>query len=240
MVSAGLAVDGAVITLACVTAARSSSNAFLKRLSGCFLVVEGPDGSGKSTQQKRLAVALRGAGLVVREAPDPGGTPVGDKIREILLDPIHAEMCVRTEAMLYMASRAQLVDQVIRPALARGEVVLGDRFVPSTVAYQGAAGGLSAEEIELLARVACGATLPDLVLVFDVDEQTAAKRLNPLLDRMEAKGAEFHRRVRASYLAQAEGNPGRFAVVDARGGPDEVERNVHESLRRWVDARPAR
>ncbi len=217
-----------------------SKPAFLKQLAGCFLVVEGPDGSGKSTQQKRLAGALRSLGLVVREAPDPGGTPVGDRIRQILLDPIHGEMCVRTEAMLYMASRAQLVDQVIRPALARGEVVLGDRFVPSTVAYQGAAGGLSAGEIDLLARVACGATLPDLVLVFDVDEHVAASRLNPLLDRMEAKGAEFHRRVRASYLAQAKANPKHFAVIDASGQPDEVERNVHAAIAAWLKARPAR
>ncbi len=220
--------------------APSPKPAFLKQLAGCFLVVEGPDGSGKSTQHKRLSASLRSLGLVVREAPDPGGTPVGDRIRHILLDPIHAEMCVRTEAMLYMASRAQLVDQVIRPALSRGEVVLGDRFVPSTIAYQGAAGGLSPEEIDLLARVACGPTLPDLVLLFDVNEHTAASRLNPLLDRMEAKGAEFHRRVRASYLEQAKANPAHFAVIDASGDPDQVEHNVHVAIKKWLDARPGR
>lgn len=211
--------------------------AWLRGLAGRFVVFDGPDGSGKSTQLKIFTAAAREAGLTVREAPDPGGTPVGDRIRAILLDPIHAEMCVRTEAMLYMASRAQLVEQVIRPALARGELVVGDRFVSSTLAYQGTAGGLSPEEIMALGRVACGEVWPHLTVVFDADERTAARRLSPLLDRMEQKGAEFHRRVRAGFLAQAKADPSRHAVVDASGEQSEVTARLMLAVRRWAESR---
>lgn len=211
--------------------------AWMSRLAGKFVVFDGPDGSGKSTQLKVFTSAAREAGLVVREAPDPGGTPVGDRIRAILLDPMHQEMCVRTEAMLYMASRAQLVDQVIRPALARGELVMGDRFVSSTLAYQGTAGGLTPGEIMAVAQVACGEVWPHLTVVFDADERTAAKRLSPLLDRMEQKGAEFHRRVRAGFLAQAKADPTRHAVVDAGGEQAEVTARLMLAVRRWAEAR---
>jgi len=139
--------------------------------------------------------------------------------------------------MLFMASRAQLVEEVIRPARERGEVVLGDRFVPSTLAYQGAAGGLTADEITRVAEVACGDVRPDLVLVFDVDEATAARRLNPLLDRMEAKGAAFHRKVREGYLAQAKGRPDEFAVIDARGDEATVTTLMLETLRTRLGAK---
>lgn len=212
---------------------------WLSALRGRFLAFEGPDGSGKSTQLKRLGRLCRGVGLTVVEARDPGGTVIGEEIRTILLrrrdnDPASADLAVRCETMLFMASRAQLVEEVIRPARARGEVVLGDRFVASTLAYQGAAGGLTREEILRVAEVACGEVTPDLVLVFDVDEATAARRLNPLLDRMEAKGAAFHAKVREGYLAQAREWPGRYAVIDARGSEDEVTGAMLEGLRAWA------
>jgi dTMP kinase len=211
-----------------VAAARAHGDvSWLARLRGKFVVFEGPDGSGKSTQLKTLGALCKAQGLKVVEARDPGGTFIGEEIRELLLKrrdhvPGAADMAVRCETMLFMASRAQLVDEVIRPARSRGEVVLGDRFVPSTLAYQGAAGGMTREEIESAARVACGDVRPDVVLVFDVDESTAARRLNPLLDRMEAKGAAFHKKVREGYLAQAKERPEEFVVIDARGGADEV------------------
>ncbi|MGP1310246.1 MAG: dTMP kinase [Phycisphaerales bacterium] len=220
-----------------VAAARSHGDlSWLSRLAGRFVVFEGPDGSGKSTQLKALGALCRREGLKVVEARDPGGTFIGEEIRDLLLKrrdhvPGAAEMAVRCETMLFMASRAQLVDEVIRPARSRGEVVLGDRFVPSTLAYQGAAGGMTREEIEAAARVACGEVRPDAVLVFDVDERTAAHRLNPLLDRMEAKGAAFHKKVREGYLAQAEERPDEFVVIDARGGADEVTGLMLDALK---------
>jgi dTMP kinase len=210
---------------------------FLRAYAGRFIVFDGPDGSGKSTQFRRLMEASREAGLTVCEVREPGGTEVGERIRDILLDPIHTEMALRCEMMLYMASRAQLVEQRIRPALARGELVLADRFVSSTFAYQGAAGGLPEAEIMAVAQAACGtqgtpgACWPHLVVVFDVDEHTAQSRLNPLLDRMEQKGAEFHRQVRAGYLDQAKKDPEHYAVIDARKEPGAVTVAMMRMLR---------
>ena len=211
--------------------AGDSDSAWLARLAGRFVVFDGPDGSGKSTQFRRLAALARAAGVTVCEVREPGGTPVGERIREILLDPIHDEMALRCEMMLYMASRAQLVEQRIRPALERRELVLADRYVSSTLAYQGAAGGIPTDEILDVARVACRGAWPDLVVVFDVDETTAAQRLNPLLDRMELKGAEFHARVRRGYLDQADRDPAGYAVVDASQDEDAVTRATLDALR---------
>lgn len=217
-------------------------------LAGRFIVFDGPDGSGKSTQFQRLAARCRDAGVTVCEVREPGGTRVGERIREILLDPAHAEMALRCEMMLYMASRAQLVEERIRPALVRGEFVLADRYVSSTLAYQGAAGGLPIDEIMAVARAACGpepaptgavgageaavGAWPDLVVVFDVDEDTAATRLSPLLDRMEQKGREFHRLVRQGYLDQARRWPERYTVIDATRPPDEVTARLMMALAR--------
>jgi dTMP kinase len=150
---------------------------WLRHLGGKFLVLDGPDGSGKSTQFKRLIDMARAAGVTVCDVREPGGTEVGERIRAILLDPVHDEMNVRAEMLLYMASRAQLVHQKILPALARGELVLTDRFISSTHAYQGAAGGLPREDIVAVGKAACGTLEPDLVVIFDVDEKTAAARL---------------------------------------------------------------
>ncbi len=196
-----------------------------RALSGRFLAFEGPDGSGKSTQFRRLAGALRAHGVEPFEVREPGGTPVGERIRQhIVLAKADEglEMTVRCEMLLYMASRAELVERRIRPALASGRTVLADRYVASTLAYQGAAGGLASADIAAVARVATRNLLPDLYVVFDIDEVSASRRLSPLLDRMEAKGAEFHRRVRQGYLDQARADPARYIVVDARGNEDQV------------------
>ena len=189
---------------------------------GAFIVLDGPDGSGKSTQFRRLCDALRAGRIEVVETREPGGTAVGERIREVLLDPIHDDMTVRCEMLLYMASRAQLVERVIRPAIARGATVVADRFVSSTLAYQGTAGGLAQPEIMAVADTAVGGTWPDLTVIFDVDEITASRRLSPLLDRMEQKGLDFHRRVREGYLAQVRASPGRHLVVDASQDVDAV------------------
>ncbi|MGP1273624.1 MAG: dTMP kinase [Phycisphaerales bacterium] len=193
-----------------------------RALAGRFVVFEGPDGSGKTTQFARFADACRRAGVAVSEVREPGGTGIGEAIRDLLLAHTHGDMTLRCEMLLYMASRAQLVEQTIRPALRRGELVLADRFVTSTLAYQGAGGGLPTGEILDVARAATGGLEPDLVLVFDVDERTAAARRDATPDRIEARPDEFRRRVRSSYLQQARERPDRHAVVDARGTADEV------------------
>jgi len=200
--------------------------AWLCALKGRFLVFEGPDGSGKSTQLRRLEAMLKDAAIRCIAVREPGGTAAGEAIRATLLDHRQAAMDVRCEMLLYMASRAQLVAECIAPALARGDVVLADRFVASTLAYQGAAGGLSQDDILAVARVVThGAepfAEPDLNIVFDVDEATAAGRLGLLLDRMEAKGSVFHAKVRRGYLDLVRSNPERFASIDASRSPDDV------------------
>jgi len=162
--------------------------------------------------------------LEVIEVREPGGTSVGEQVRDVLLDPANTDMTVRCEMLLYMASRAQLVEQTITPALNRGALVLADRFVASTCAYQGTAGGLPMSEIMDVAEVATGHRMPDLTVIFDVDEATAAKRLNPLLDRMEQKGAAFHRRVRDGYHQLAKEDPEHVLLIDATAPEDVVER----------------
>jgi dTMP kinase len=203
---------------------------WLRALAGRFVVFEGPDGSGKTTQYRRLVAAAEDAGVTVCEVREPGGTAAGEAIRRILLDRAHTGMSLRCEMMLYMASRAELVEQRILPAMGRGELVLADRFVPSTLAYQGTAGGVPIEDIQAVAAVATHGVKPDLVVIFDVDEHTAAHRMSPLLDRMEAKGREFHRRVRDGYLTQARENPDLHLLVDANAGEEAVWQRLVEGL----------
>ncbi|MEM9165650.1 MAG: dTMP kinase [Planctomycetota bacterium] len=205
-------------------------------LRGRFLVFEGPDGSGKSTQFARFADASRSAGLTVCEVREPGGTGIGEAVRDLLLAHTHGDMTLRCEMLLYMASRAQLVEQTVRPALARGELVLADRFVTSTLAYQGAGGGLPEPEIRAVAAAATGGLTPDLVLIFDVDETTAAARRDAKPDRIEARPAEFRARVRASYQDQARRDPERHALLDARTAPDAVYAELLAELTRRIAA----
>lgn len=195
---------------------------WVRKLAGRFIVFDGPDGSGKSTQFRRFSRFVQERGLDVCEVREPGGTSIGEHIRQVLLDPANDAMDLRCEMLLYMASRAQLMAERIGPALEAGACVLADRFISSTLAYQGAAGGMPMKDILDVGRVALGEHWPDLVVVFDVDEATAAKRLNPLLDRMEQKGADYHRCVRQGYLEQAKADPNRYVVIDARADVEEV------------------
>jgi dTMP kinase len=207
-------------------------------LRGRFIVFDGPDGSGKSTQLSRFMDAVRASGIRVTEVREPGGTEIGEKIRAALLDHLDREtMSVRCEMLLYMASRAQLCEQIVAPALREGHLVVADRFVSSTYAYQGAAGGIPSEEIAAAARIAMQSTQPDATLIFDVDQQTAASRLSPLLDRMEAKGAAFHAKVRQGYLDLIASDPDeqRYLRIDAAGSPGDVHTRILSSLtRRFV------
>ncbi len=221
---------------------------WLGHLRGRFLVFDGPDGCGKTTQWRRFAKTVETARVPVCQVREPGGTDIGEQIRQILLDPAHGQTVnVRCEMLLFMASRAQLVEQRIKPALAAGELVLADRFISSTLAYQGTAGGLALDAIRHVAQVAVGSCGPDLVVIFDVDEATSAARLagkptrskyanvtEPTLfsDRIELKGAEFQRAVRHGYLEQAEADPDHHLVVDAGKDEDEVFELLLAAVRR--------
>ena len=206
---------------------------WVQQLAGRFVVFDGPDGSGKTTQFHRFARFAAAAGLEVCEVREPGGTGIGEQIRRLLLDPANEVMDTRCEVMMYMASRAQLVAERIRPALQAGQFVLADRFISSTLAYQGTAGGMPADEILRVGQIAVGDCWPDLTVIFNVDESTAASRLSPLLDRMEQKGADYHRRVREGYLAQVNQMPDKYALLDAR--PDAA--TVFNSLRTLIRER---
>ncbi|MBL9150532.1 MAG: dTMP kinase [Phycisphaerae bacterium] len=204
------------------SAATTVTTSFPDSLRGRFLVFDGPDGSGKSTQLRRFVAWCHERGVPVTEVREPGGTSIGEHIRNVLLDPANDSMAMRCEMLLYMASRAQLFEERIVPALAKGELVLADRFTSSTLAYQGTAGGLAFEDILAVGKVATGNRWPDLTVVFDVDEKVAASRLSPLLDRIEQRGAEFHRRVREGYLRQCRDYADRYRTVDASKDPDTV------------------
>jgi dTMP kinase len=183
-----------------------------------FLSFDGVDGTGKSTQVRRLADWLRGHGVPVTACADPGGTDLGAKLREILLFGRSTRIGTRTEALLFMASRAELVEQVIRPALDRGEVVLSDRFALANVVYQGHAGGLDPAELWAVSDVATGGLRPDRTLLFDLDAAAAQARRGRTADRMEARGTDYLERVRRGFLAERAADPDRIRLVDA--GPD--------------------
>lgn len=205
-------------------------------MRGVFITLEGADGCGKSTQAARLADALEASGREVVRLREPGGTAISEKVRAILLDPANAEMCPECELMLYEASRAQLVREVVEPALSRGAVVLCDRFYDSTYAYQ--AGGRSLPE-DLVRRAnalgSCGLD-PDCTLVFDLDPELAYARATAGgADRMEAEGLAFQRRVRDAYLRLAQAEPARVRVVDASGEREAVAGRALAAIADLVD-----
>jgi len=204
------------------------------KLAGRFIVIDGPDGAGKSTQLELLADWLREQGAEVLQTRDPGGTAIGDRIREILLDRDCREMTVACEIMLYMASRAQLMGEVIAPALQRGRCVLCDRWVSSTVAYQ-VAGGADERSVLKAYAAALGDVLPGLTVILDSPAELGLERAGRAggHDRMEAKGLEFHSRVREIFLEQAKENPSRFAVLDATGSIEEVQAGLRNVVQQW-------
>ena len=190
---------------------------------GLVLTLEGIDGCGKTTQAARLADALEAAGCDVVRLREPGGTDISEKIRGLLLDPSNAEMCPECELLLYEASRAQLVRQVISPALERGAVVVCDRFFDSTLAYQEAARGLSSQVVRTANGLgSCGVT-PHRTVVLDLEPAQALSRATAGgADRLEAEGLAFQQRVRDGYLRLVGEEPERVHLVDASGTPDEV------------------
>ena len=201
-------------------------------LPGQFIVLDGPEGTGKTTQVERLVRRLKDLGRRATAVRDPGSTPVSERIRDVLLDKRLPEMDVRTEVFLYMASRAEMVARIIRPALEVGLVVVSDRFVSSTVAYQGSAGGVEPALIWDLGRMACAGIEPDLTVILDMDIEASFARLKREHDRIESRDRAYHEKVRQGFLAMARERPDRFVVVDAARPPDDVARDIEEAVRR--------
>jgi len=208
---------------------------------GLFVTFEGMDGSGKTTQMRRLAARLRGIGRNVVETVEPGGPPIAMKIRRILLDSANRDLSPRAELLLYFASRAQNVDEVIRPALERGEIVLSDRFTDSSLVYQGFGRGLGADAVAALDCVACRGLKPDLTLLVDVDPEASLGRARARNEaephcetRMDDQSLDFHLKVHRAYHALAAAEPGRVKVVDGRADIDSIEAEVWGIVSRYV------
>lgn len=199
------------------------------------------DGSGKTTQMHRLAARLRSMGRTVLETVEPGGPPVAMQIRRILLDSANRELSPTAEILLYFASRAQNVDQWILPALARGEIVLSDRFTDSSLVYQGAGRGLGADTVAALERIACRGLKPHLTLLVDVDTEASLARARarnaaaPHCEtRLDDESMAFHKRVWEAYRTLARSEPERVKLVDGRAGLDTIERAVWEIVSAYV------
>lgn len=201
-------------------------------MTGLFITLEGPEGAGKSTNREYLAERLRERGIEVQLTREPGGTPLAERIRELLLDPSDEKMAVDTELLLVFAARAQHIAQVIRPALERGAVVLCDRFTDATYAYQGGGRGLPVERIAQLESFVQGGLQPDLTLVFDLPVEIGLSRAaaRGRLDRFEQEGRAFFEAVRNTYLDRAHAEPGRYHIVDAAQPLAEVQRDLDKLL----------
>ncbi|MFP3540231.1 MULTISPECIES: dTMP kinase [Pseudomonas] len=201
-------------------------------MTGLFITLEGPEGAGKSTNREYLAERLRAAGIEVLLTREPGGTPLAERIRDVLLTPVEEVMNADTELLLVFAARAQHLATVIRPALERGAVVLCDRFTDSTYAYQGAGRGLSLARIAALEDFVQGELRPDLTLVFDlpVDVGLARASARGRLDRFEQEGQAFFQRVREAFLARAAAAPQRYVLVDAAQPLAQVQQSLDSLL----------
>ncbi|WP_405664062.1 dTMP kinase [Streptomyces sp. NBC_01166] len=215
-------------------ALRGGDPAVAPAANGFFLVLEGGDGAGKSTQVEALAEWIRAKGHEVVVTREPGATPVGKRLRSILLDVSSAGLSNRAEALLYAADRAEHVDSVVRPALERGAIVISDRYIDSSVAYQGAGRDLAPTEIARISRWATSGLVPHLTVLLDVDPETARERFTEAPDRLESEPAEFHTRVRSGFLTLAAADPTRYLVVDAGQEPEAITTVVRHRLDRLL------
>jgi dTMP kinase len=205
-------------------------------MTGLFITFEGPDGCGKSTQIAPLADYLRSKGRTVYTTREPGGTEISDQVRQIIMAMKNTSMHPRTELLLFLSARAQLVEEVIRPRLAAGEIVISDRYADSTLAYQGYGHGVDLDVIRNLLAFATGGLKPDLTLLLDVDAETGLRRRQTgggEWNRLDAYQLEFHRRVRDGYHELASLEPSRWVTVDAEQSPEMVQL----AIRQIVDER---
>jgi dTMP kinase len=198
--------------------------------SGVFVCFEGGEGSGKSTQARLLAERLRAEGYAVRLTHEPGDTPVGLEMRRIVLSPETGALSPRTEALLYIADKAEHVDTVVTPALDRGEVVITDRYVDSTLAYQGAGRDLAVDDLEQVARWATHGLRPNLTIVLDLAQEHGLSRFEGR-DRIEMESLDFLERAREAFLGLAEADPAHYLVIDARLGIDDIAGQVLDAVR---------
>jgi len=197
---------------------------------GCFIAFEGGEAAGKSTQEALLAARLVEAGREVVRTREPGGTPAGEAIREVVLNPRFTGLDARAEALLFAASRGDHAAQVIRPALRRGAIVVCDRYVDSSIAYQGVGRGLGIERIRELSMWATHSLVPDLTVLLDIDPAIGLSRVtNP--DRLESESLDYHRAVRQAYLDLALAEPHRYLVLDGAGAREQVADRIWERVR---------
>lgn len=224
----------------------------MTHLRGKFIVFDGGEGCGKSTQARLLSQELESTGLQPMLVRDPGSTRIGELIRAILLNPDHLEMGMRCEMLLYMGARAQMMKQTILPALAEGKVVISDRFVSSTLAYQVGGDGLTADEIRQVADIALDHRWPDLTMIFDMPVAVSRNRVRGKFehrektlfgetvtvtkDRIELRPEQYHETVRQNYLNQTQTDPQRYRVIDASQPIEKVHQDVMQQLKGWKDA----
>jgi len=200
-------------------------------MRGLFITLEGIDGCGKSTQREMLAEKLKSRGFEIVVTREPGGTVIGEGIRQLLVSDASVHIAPTTELLLYVAARAQHVAELIKPSVDAGRIVISDRYTDSTVAFQGYGRGLDLDVIESLNRFATGGLKPDLTIVFDLDPSVARSRsvsrpVGGLLGAFDEQHADFHERMRAGYLKMAKNDPSRIRVVDASGSADETHAQV--------------
>jgi dTMP kinase len=203
-----------------------------------FFSFDGLDGAGKTTQLDLFCDWLAGQGHRVTRTVDPGSTPLGERIRGLLLDDRDTRIDPTAEMLLFMAARAQLVDEVIRPALAEGRTVVADRYLLANVVYQGHAGGLPVAALWDLGALATRGIMPELTFVLDLPAASAVRRLARPLDRMETRGSDFQDRLRSGYLAEAARQPDRLVLIDASRGINEVQAEIVAHARRVMARRP--
>ena len=200
---------------------------------GLFITFEGTDGAGKTTQIQHLTADLRQTGYDVYLTREPGGTPISEQIRDMLLNPDHSEMAATTELLLYAASRAQHVSEVIKPALEAGKIVISSRFADATVVYQGYGRGLDLERINRLNRIATDGVTPDLTFVLDLPVEIGLQRVQNSrggLDRLEREKIEFHHRLREGYQIIARQEPERLKIIDAQADPEQVYVQIQKAI----------
>lgn len=206
-------------------------------MAGLFLTIEGPDGAGKTSQVALLAAHLEKLGIHYIKTREPGGTPISDKIRQLLLNPDHKEMDAKAEALLYAASRAQLVAEVIRPALAQGCVVICDRYIDASIAYQGAL-GLPPEDVRRINEFATDRLYPDRTFIIDIDPKVGIERIRKArrnefeggLDRIEQRELEYHAAVRKQFVSLIQYRPEQYKLVDGNQPPESIAAIIRDDV----------